>query len=115
VPTRHFKDPQYKKQIIDQILKGNGKTGFDDEFYDTVNTFKESAMECWQRHNRPAFKSNTSPKCADYLDASKEIKPDTNRDRKIAGLPSYDEGKIKKVYQCSYCPYHQSVKLELRK
>lgn len=115
VPTRHFKDPQYKKQIIDQILEGNGKTGFDDEFYDTTNTFKEDALSCYQRHNRPAFKSNTSPKCNDYLSHNMEIKPNTSRERKIAGLPTYDETKIKKSFICEYCPYHQSVKLELRK
>jgi len=115
VPTRHFKDPQYKKQIIDQILKGNGKTGFDDEFYDTVNTFKESALACYQRHNRPAFHSNTQPKCADYLSSSKEIKPDTGKARKVAGLPTYDSTKMKKVYECEYCPYHASVRSHLNK
>lgn len=115
VPTRHFKDPVYKKQIIDQILEGNGKTGFDDEFYDTTNTFKESAMECYNQHGRPAFKSNTQPKCSDYLDSTKEIKPNTRNERKIAGLPSYDDTKIRRMYQCEYCPYHQSVRSELRK
>lgn len=115
VPTRHFKDPQYRKQILKQILDGNGQTGFDQSFYDVQNTMKEDAGKCYQAHNRPAYYSNTQPKCNDYMTPGKEIKPDTNRERKAAGLPSYDETKIKREYVCSYCPYHQSVRSALGK
>jgi hypothetical protein len=115
VPTRPWKDPEYRKQMTEQILKGNGKTGFDQEFYDIRDTFKEDALACYQRHNRPAFKSNTQPKCADYLSHNMEIKPNTARERKVAGLPTYDETKTKRSFICEHCPYHQSVKNELRK
>lgn len=113
-PTRHWKDPEYKKQITTKLLEGMGKTGFDQEFYDTQNTFKADAMECWKRHGQPAFKSNTQPKCTDYLDAHMEIKPNTNQERKKAGLPTYDDTKVRKSYVCEYCPYHGSVRAELQ-
>lgn len=114
-PTRHWKDPEYKKQITAKLLEGMGKGGFDDEFYDTQNTFKADAMECYKRHNRPAYDSTTQSKCNDYLGHDKEIKPGTNEERRRAGLPSYDETKIKRSFICEYCPYHQSVKSALGK
>lgn len=115
VPTRHWKDPEYRKGIKEKILAGNGQTGFDAEFYDVQNTFKSDALECYNRHNRPAFHSNTQGKCIDYLSHDKEIKPSTNNERKKAGLPTYDETKIRKSFICEYCPYHQSVKSALGK
>lgn len=115
VPTRHWKDPQYRKDITKQILAGNGQTGFDEEFYDIRNTFKEDALACYQRHNRPAFNDTKHGKCIDYLSHNMEIKPNTSRERKIAGLPTYDETKIKRSFICEHCPYHQSVKVALRK
>jgi hypothetical protein len=77
------------------------------------NTFKADALECWQRHNQPAYKSNTQPKCNDYLNHDKEIKPNTSRERSKAGLPTYDETKVKRSFICEYCPYHGSVKSAL--
>jgi hypothetical protein len=115
VPTRHWKDPEYQKQIKHKLLEGMGKSGFDDEFYATQNTFKSDAMECYKRHGNPAFKSNTQSKCTDYLDHKMEIKPNTNQERRKAGLPTYDETKIRKSFICEYCPYHQSVRTELGK
>lgn len=115
VPTRHWKDPEYRKDITKKILEGNGQTGFDSEFYAVQNTFKEDAMDCYNRHSRPAYNSTTQGKCTDYLSHNKEIKPNTSRERKKAGLPTYDETKVKKSFICEYCPYHQSVKSALRK
>jgi NADH:ubiquinone oxidoreductase subunit len=115
VPTRHWKDPEYNKQIKTKLLEGMGKGGFDQNFYDTQNTFKADAMECYKRHGNPAYKSNTQPKCTDYLDHKMEIKPNTNAERKKAGLPTYDETKAKRSFICEYCPYHQSVITETRK
>lgn len=114
-PTRHWKDPEYQKNIKTKLLEGMGKTGFDQEFYDVQNTMKADALECWNRHNQPAYQSNTQPKCNDYLGHNKEIKPNTSRERVKAGLPTYDETKVKKSFICEYCPYHQSVKSALGK
>lgn len=115
VPTRHWKDPEYKKQIMEQVLKGNGQTGFEKDFYDVQNTFKSDALECYKRHNQPAYDSTTKTKCNDYLGHNMEIKPNTNMDRKKAGLPTYDETKVRRSFICEYCPYHQSVKVALGK
>lgn len=115
VPTRHWKDPEYRKEIQAKILAGNGKTGFEKDFYDVQNTMKEDAAKCFQRHNRPSYDSTTQSKCIDYLSHNMEIKPNTSRDRKKAGLPTYDETKVKRSFICEYCPYHQSVKSALGK
>jgi len=115
VPTRHWKDPEYRKDITKKILESDGRTGFDKDFYDVQNQMKADALECWNRHNQPAYKSNTQPKCNDYLDVSKEIKPNTSRERKAAGLPTYDDTKVKRSFICEYCPYHQSVKSHVGK
>lgn len=112
VPTRHWKDPAYRKDITAKILAGNGLTGFDAEFYDVQNTMKSDALECFSRHNRPSY---TGVKCLDFLSHDKEIKPNTSRERKRAGLPTYDETKVKKSYICEYCPYFVSVKSALGK
>ena len=115
VPTKEWENNEYRKQIMSKILDQHGHTGFEQDFYDTVDTFRGDALACWKRHNRPAFKDNTSPKCADYLDKSKELKPNTAVERKAAGLPSYDDVKIRPAYLCSYCPYHVSVTAELNR
>lgn len=113
VPSKHWDDNATRKQIMKSILDNTGQTGFQEDFYSTVDTFRGDAMACWKRHGRPAYKSNTQPKCQDFLSASKEIKPDTGAERKVAGLPSYDQTKVKRVFLCSYCPYAQTVKDEL--
>lgn len=113
VSTKHWDSTEYRREITKKILENHGQTGFDADFYDTHDTFKEEAFSCWKKHNKPAYKSNTQPKCADYLSASKEIKPNTAVERKAAGLPKYDDVKLKKMYGCIYCPYHQSVRNEM--
>jgi hypothetical protein len=114
VPTKNWEQADYRKQIVEKIMESHGRTGFEKSFYDTVDTFRGDALACWKRHNRPAYKDNTSPKCADYLDKSKELKPDTAVERKAAGLPKYDDVKIRPAYLCQYCPYHQTVVQEVR-
>jgi hypothetical protein len=115
VPTRNWKDPEYRKGITKKILESDGRTGFDESFYDIQNTMKDDAAKCYQSHGRPAYKSNTQPKCGDYLSHNKEIKPDTSKERKSAGIGSYDDSKVRKSYICEFCPYHQSVRSELQK
>jgi hypothetical protein len=115
VPTKAWESNEYRKEITKKILENHGQTGFDAEFYATQNTFKADAFACWKRHDRPAYISTTQSRCQDYLDSSKEIKPSTGVERKAAGLPSYDEVKVKRTFLCQYCPYHQSVKNEINK
>lgn len=115
VPAKAWNNADYQKQITKKILESEGLTGFDAEFYATQDTFKADAFACWKRHNRPAYVSVTQSRCQDYLSGSKELKPDTSVERKAAGLPKYDDVKVKKMFLCQYCPYHQSVMNERNK
>lgn len=106
VPEKMWKSSEYKKQIVNGILKSNDQTGFDAEFYATMDTFKEDAGKCYQSHGRPDY---TAVGCQDYLSANKELKPNTAIERKAAGLPRYDDVKVKRSFLCEHCPYHSQV------
>lgn len=106
VPESMWKNKEYKKQIVDGILKSNSQTGFDAEFYATMDTFKEDALKCYTSHGRPDY---TAIGCQDYLSVNKELKPNTAIERKAAGLPSYDETKVRRSFLCEHCPYHSQV------
>jgi len=97
---------EYRKQITKEILQGTDQKGFDAEFYATMDTFKEDALKCFTAHGRPDY---TAIGCQDYRSASKELKPNTAVERKAAGLPKYDDVKIKRSYLCSHCPYESQV------
>lgn len=111
VPAEHWNNTETRKEITKKILEGNGLTGFDAEFYATQETFKTDALECFKRHGRPSYKA---PGCQDYLSSSKELKPNTSIERKAAGLPSYDETKVKKSFLCEHCPYHSDAISKIR-
>lgn len=106
VPTSMWNNTEYRKKITEEILKGNDQTGFDSETYATMNTFRDDALKCFQRHGRPDY---TAVGCQDYLSGSKELKPNTAIERKAAGLPKYDDVKVKKSFLCEHCPYHSQV------
>lgn len=111
VPTDMWQNAEYKKEITKKILEGNGLTGFDAEFYATMDTFKEDAMKCFNAHGRPSYKQ---PGCQDYLSASKELKPNTAIERKAAGLPRYDDVKVQRSFLCEHCPYHSDAISKIR-
>lgn len=111
VPTTMWENAEYKKEITKKILEGNGLTGFDAEFYATMDTFKSDALKCFSAHGRPAYKA---PGCQDYLSVSKELKPNTAVERKAAGLPRYDDTKVKRSFLCEHCPYHSDVISKVR-
>jgi hypothetical protein len=111
VPTEHWDSKETRKEITKKILEGNGLTGFDAEFYATLDTFKADALACFQAHGRPAYKA---PGCQDYLSNSKELKPNTAIERKAAGLPSYDDVKVKRSFLCQHCPYHSDAISKIR-
>jgi len=112
VETSYWNNAESQKQIRDKVLENHGLTGFDAEFYATQDTFKQDAMKCFQRHHRPSYTEGVG--CQDYLSSSKELKPDTAVERKAAGMPSYDQTKIRMSYLCEYCPYHAQTTSVLR-
>jgi hypothetical protein len=84
------------KQIKEQIL-GGGSKGLDilgTNFYNVKDTYSADAMSCWKIHNSP------KGQCPDYKSDRKELKPDTAKERKEAGL-----GATKtKIHLCDFCP-----------
>jgi hypothetical protein len=111
VPTSMWSNKEYRKKITDEILKGNNQKGFDSETYSIMDTLKEDAFKCFEKHGRPVYKA---PGCQDFLSASKEIKPGTGVERKAAGLPTYDETKVKRRYLCEHCVYFSDAQSKIR-
>lgn len=105
VPQSAWSDTHLRTQIKAKIMEGEN-TGLGEDAYAVRDTFREDAGNCYNQHKRPTFKG---VKCLDYRDSTKEIKPDTRALRKEAGIPSYDETKMRRVFLCDYCPYHQDV------
>lgn len=111
VPESMWRNQEYRKKITDEILKGNGQAGFDSETYSIMDTLRDDALKCFQAHGRPVYKA---PGCQDFLSVSKEIKPSTSVERKAAGLPSYDETKVKRRFLCEHCPYFSDAQSKIR-
>ena len=97
-PFKYWAVPKIQEEIIKQIRGGSeGLDAFQTNFYATKNQFAEDAMSCFRDHNRP------KGQCADYKSDKKLLKPDTDAERKDAGLDK--AGKTgPKVYLCDFCP-----------
>jgi hypothetical protein len=97
-PLKYWAVPKIQAEIVKQIKGGSeGLDAFQTNFYATKNQFAEDAMRCYSDHNRP------KGQCADYKSDKKLLKPDTNAERKDAGL---EKAGVKgpKVYLCDFCP-----------
>lgn len=79
------------------------------EHYAETDTYKEGALQCYNRHGNP----DISTGCPDYLD-----------DSKLIGKSSYDDGEGHTItippkfrqYLCYLCPYQQTyIQVELRR
>jgi hypothetical protein len=93
-------NPKLKESILAQIkeqILGGGSKGLDilgTNFYNVKDTYSADAMSCWKIHNSP------KGQCPDYKSDRKELKPDTAKERKEAGL-----GATKtKIHLCDFCP-----------
>jgi len=97
-PVKYWAVPKIQEAIVAQIKGGSsGLDAFQTNFYSTKNQFAEDAMECFRDHLRP------KGQCADYKSDKKLLKPDTDAERKEAGLAK--SGKTgPKVYLCDFCP-----------
>lgn len=98
-PVKYWVVPKIQEQIIEQIRGGSeGLDVFQTKFYETKNQFAEDAMSCYATHMRP------KGQCPDYKSDKKLLKPDTNAERKDAGLGKYEKTSGPKVYLCDFCP-----------
>lgn len=99
---------QIKAQVIAR-LDPNAETGLGSEAYALRNTFQEDAMSCWSKHNR-------IPGCPDYKTDPMQIVPDTQAERKEAGIAKFDRhNPATKRFLCEYCPVHSLVQQAQRK
>lgn len=98
VEKKHWDSPSTRKEILKQLAQKN--TGFDAEFYETRDTFKEDASLCFRQHNR-------NPNCGDYQTDKVRLTPGTAKERKAAGLPKYRSAQD--VYLCNFCPVQALV------
>jgi len=92
--------PDVREEVIRQI-HGGGSEGldeFDAGYYDTKDTFREDAMQCYNAHLRP------KGGCHDWRSDKKRLLPNTKAERKDAGLPNPLDAPGPKVYLCDFCP-----------
>lgn len=85
---------QIKKQFVGDNPLSSGLDVFGTGFYETKDTFSADAMSCWKVHNSP------KGQCSDYKIDRKILKPDTDAERKEAGLAK----STAKIYLCDFCP-----------
>lgn len=97
----YWMTPKVKESIVaqlkDQLIKGTGAAGLDvfgTGFYDLKDTYSADAMSCYSLHNKP------KGQCSDYKVERKIITPDTDKERKEAGLAKSKA----KIYLCDFCP-----------
>lgn len=78
------------------------------EWYDDRDTYREGAIECYNKHGNPDLDSG----CSDYLDDSKLIgKAEYHADGRTITVPR----KLRQ-YLCYQCPYQQAyVNVEIQR
>ena len=97
-PLKYWAVPKIQDEIVKQIRGGSeGLDAFQTKFYETKNQFAEDAMTCYSDHMRP------KGQCPDYKSDKKLLKPDTDAERKEAGLEKVGKSGPK-VYLCDFCP-----------
>jgi hypothetical protein len=106
VKESSWNKPEAQQQIREQVvaqLDPNAETGLGAEAYAIRDNFKTDAMTCWEKHLRV-------PACPDYKSDSKLLTPNTQAERKEAGLDKFDASNpALKRYLCEYCPVHSLV------
>lgn len=97
-PFKYWAVPKIQAEIVKQIKGGSeGLDAYQTNFYATKNQFAEDAMSCYSDHLRP------KGQCADYKSDKKLLKPDTDVERKEAGLAKAGTTGPK-IYLCDFCP-----------
>lgn len=112
VAQADWDNPEAQEQIRAQIAASfdpNGETGLGAEAYAIRDNFKDDAMSCWEKHLRV-------PACPDYKSDKMIITPNTQAERKEAGLPKFDSANpALQKHLCDYCPVHSLVTQMKRK
>lgn len=96
VPDEHWNNTETRKEIVAQI--GSGKTGFEEEFYATRDTFTEDALKCFAEHHRPE-------RCIDWLSDRKRLGRATPEGKAWAK----QNQKAPSTYLCHFCPVASKV------
>lgn len=102
VAELHWRSDTMREEIKKQITAG-GSSGLDvfgTNFYATRMQFSEDAMSCWKAHLKP------KGQCPDYGKAEKRLLPDTDKDRRDAGMKKTKDSAATKVFLCQFCPVH---------
>jgi hypothetical protein len=104
VEKQHWESPSTRREILRQLKAkaGGGSTGFEPEFYNQRDTFREDAMACWKKHFR-------NPDCNEYDAEKMRLIPDTSAERKEAGMGKYELAAGDYVTLCRFCPVHTKV------
>lgn len=96
VPESYWNSDKVREQIVYQLSQG-GSQGLDEvdpDYYATKDTYREDALKCFDRHNRPA-----GADCIDWKDSTKRI-----------GNPTQEGWKTgAKVFLCDFCPVRAQV------
>ena len=112
VPKRAWESPEVQEQILKEMtarFDPNYTTGLGDAAYAMRDNFREDAMKCWEQHMR-------TPNCSDYKSESKQLVPDTQAERKEAGVARFDKSNPNtQRFLCEYCPVHSLVQQAARK
>lgn len=102
LPVKFWMIPTVKESIEKQLKEGaTGLDVFGTEFYATKNNLTSDAMSCWMAHMQ-------TKDCDDYKSDKKLLVPDTDKERKEAGLEKAGVSGPK-VYLCDYCPVKSIV------
>jgi hypothetical protein len=97
-----------REEIRQRINKSNEAVGFDPWVGESIDTFKEDALKCWNQHRQP---KEGSP-CIDYMSENKRIGRPTQTGRDVI-KENYKLGQTD-PHICQFCPYHQVVITEIR-
>jgi hypothetical protein len=107
-----WNNPEAQQQIRAQVIAQfdpNAESGLGSEAYAIMDTYREDAMSCWEKHLRV-------PACPDYKSDAKLLTPNTQAERKEAGLAKFDiHDPATQRYLCEYCPVHSLVTQMQRK
>lgn len=106
VERKHWSNADTRQQILAQL--GAGRTGFEQSFYDTRNTFEEDAGRCFNRHGRP------TGGCIDWKDKSKRVGNGilTEEEKSLLDKTGKPLRMNRAVFLCDFCPVSTYVQTE---